>query len=149
MPDFFIFCITEVRWERMSRVCWNCYADYLENLLYTPIPNMCKTGVFTMYNWLKRVPHLAPFFRSPPFFHIFRVGLYNLTSGIHNPIRIIHNLRFFQLCIIRIGLYIIWLGLCIILFGLYIIWVIGLYIIRSGLYIIWSRLYNTPFFNYV
>jgi hypothetical protein len=44
-------------------------------IIHNRIPIMDKTGVFIIYNRLKRAPICPPFFRSPPFFYIFRVGL--------------------------------------------------------------------------
>ncbi len=52
------------------------YADYLENLIHTPIPIMCIEQVFLLCIIDSKGCHIwPPFFRSPPFFYIFRVGL--------------------------------------------------------------------------
>ena len=49
-----------------------------KSIMHNPTPIMHKTGVFILYNPLKRELYLPPFFRVPPPF-------------LHIPIRIMHN----------------------------------------------------------
>ena len=60
--------------------------------MHNPTPIMHKTGVFILYNPLKRELYVPPFFRvPPPFLHILIRIMHNQSQIMYNPSPIMHN----------------------------------------------------------